>query len=464
MICSQSEWLFSRYVFQYTIDDCYFFIKRLIGVDTFAKRFMTDPVLFFQATCLRACNTERFGTEVMNEFGRLLLAEHPDFGDFGSHLEEKAEDVADAGEKSGSSDQKASGKKGNHNVNNNLVKYACCVSKQLRFTLQDALPKLFQKLVARAGFEGMDEGQEFDYTSKFGDNYTILFGSAFYLDVMEARSLLKCVPPRVRDYIRACFDIHFEVRANQNIVICLQMLWQDVVLSVHASGFLCSDMKPSHHDWLVLLREFPQIDVCEQQLETLLSSDACILSEKWSALDNAYKSRAKGFFDFEQQSKLVLHKIFEGDLTSSTVLHDPCHFEDWWSHLLTFRGQKQTDYQRNRDIMQRFAPANESATFWDISSKALWLLDFINYSREIMQDEYDLVRDIKLSGSKRQLSTVDLPKTFRQFFEFISEQILNYDSFELKQLLCIHPKTPNAKVFRNFSEWLTDHNSHQTAH
>jgi hypothetical protein len=451
-----------RYVFQNTVDNCYFFIKRLIGVDAFAKRFMTDPVLFFQAMCLHACNTERFGSDFVNEFSRLLLAEHDDFGDLGSHVDEKAEDVADTGDNSSFASQKANGKKSEFNVSNNLVKYACCIPKALRYTLQAALPNFSRNLIAKADRVKLHEGQEFLYTSNFGDNYTILFGSAFYLDIMEARSLLKRNPPRVREYLRACFEIRFDVQGKEG-VLRLELPWQDVVLSVHASGFLCSDLKPSHHDWCVLLGDFAHIGFCDHELAVLLSSDISVLSEQWIFLDDAYASPAKGFFDFEQQSKTVFQNVLQEDLSNPTIFHDPRLFENWWSHLLTLRCQKEADHQRNREVMQQFAPAMEPAAFWDISSKALWLLDFIRYSREIMQDEYDRVHDVKLAGSKRPLNGVEFPKTIRQFFVFFSELILNYESFELKELLCVHAGTPHAKFFRDFSEWLVDHNSHQQA-
>jgi hypothetical protein len=436
---------------------------------------MTDPVLFFQALCLFACNTERFGTEVVNELARLLLAEHTDFGDSAGLADLKGDNAADAGDRASSAEQKPGNKKGNGNVQNNLVKYACCIPKHLRHTLHEVLSNFTQQLFAERRGD-MQDGEEFDYTSKFGDKYAIAFGSVFYLDIMEARSLLKCKIPKIADYARACFKIGFDIPAPNSDNICLEVPWKDVVLSVHASEFLCSDVKPSQHEWSVLLRElqlefpkrFDKTPYCEKQLAALLSDDVSVCSESWSLLDDAYESQSKGFFDFERQSKVVFQNVLQGFLSQPAVFHNQSHFEDWWKQVLTYRGQQKTgrkiDHRRNKAGMQRLAPANESDAFWEASCTALWLLDFISYSREIMQHDYDQVQDFELAGVKRSLESVDVPRSFRKLFHFISEQMLSCEAFDTKELLGVNLMTPDAKVFHKFSEWLEDHNKRQQAH
>lgn len=433
-----------------------------MGLET--TRFITDPVLFFQAICLRACNTERFGDNVMNAFVRMMHAEHPDFADSASVVGMAIVKDGDADAASSAQKKSVIKEKQGGSFGNNLVKFACCVSTHLRFVLQDALPNFSAKLFAQ--FPSGSEGSQYDYTKHFGEQYSIFFGSMFYLDIMEARKYLKCSPPRVKEYVCACLDIGLDVNSERVL-----LPWQDVVQSVRASQFLSSDALPSQADWLDILRKKFLRDSenesdggkrgknesdYQQILAELISSDVCVLGEKWALLDSAYESPARGFFDFECRSKLV----FESALQESTppLFPDSRVFEDWWSALSKFRCPK--DSSKRQGVLhdlQRFEPANARLTFWDYSAQALWLLDFITFCRKIMFEEYDKPRDMRIAGSKRPADSSDPPsKTFRNFFDFVSSEMLNYDA-EKEEKIMINTGTAEVKIIHNFTEWLDDH-------
>jgi hypothetical protein len=236
--------------------------------------------------------------------------------------------------------------------------------------------------------------------------------------------------------------------------------WQDVVQSVRASQFLSSDALPSQADWLDILRKKFLRDSenesdggkrgknesdYQQILAELISSDVCVLGEKWALLDSAYESPARGFFDFECRSKLV----FESALQESTppLFPDSRVFEDWWSALSKFRCPKDSSKRQGVHDLQRFEPANARLTFWDYSAQALWLLDFITFCRKIMFEEYDKPRDMRIAGSKRPADSSDPPsKTFRNFFDFVSSEMLNYDA-EKKEKIMLNTGTAEVKIY-----------------
>jgi hypothetical protein len=429
------------------------------------KQFITDPVLFFQAICLRACNTERFGDNVMNSFVRMMHAEHPDFADSASVVDmtivKNDDGDADAGDFASSAQKKSVIKeKQGGSFHNNLVKFSCCISTHLRFVLQDALPIFSAKLLAL--LPSGQEGSQFDYTAILGEKYSIVFGSVFYLVIMEARKHLKCHPPRVREYVSACLRIGVDVEITHIGSKRLVLPWQDVVKSVRASQFLSSDDLPSHADWLDILPDSMNDSDKEewekngrdshQILAELISSDVRVLGEKWALLDSAYESPAKGFFDFECHSKVV----FESALQESTppLFPDSRVFEDWWIALSKFRCRK--DINKRQGVLhdlQRFEPPNARLKFWDNSAQALWLLEFITFCRRIMFEEYDKPQSMK----KRPAESADPPtKTFRNFFDFVSSEMLNYDE-EKKEKMMINRGTAEVKIIHDFTEWLDDH-------
>jgi hypothetical protein len=414
------------------------------------KRFLTDPVFLFQTSCLKASNSARFGDDITTEFIRLMHLEHSDFADVIA-----ADDVKVADEMKDCPDLKSGGKK-SHSSNNNLYKFVCCIPLCLRHTLHDALPKFSQELFAEAPKVETSPGQEFEYTNHLGENYSIFFGSMFYLDIMRARVHLKCSPPDVQRYVLACSSISFGVDVKHVGTMGLKVPWQDIILSVRASHFLCSDALPSQRDWATMLK-IPDID--SDRYSYVFSSDVSAYAEKWALLDRAYDTPAKGFFDFEQNAKLVYQSVQE----ASHFLADR-QFQAWWSKILKFRHSK-IGHQQNRREMECLAPAHAPAvsTFWDHSGKALWLMDFILYSRNFVTNEYEKSQDqdLKAVGSKRPSDFAHSPNTFRQLFDFVCEEMFNYDSATYKRMLVIFPSTAQVKVFCNFSEWLEFHNSSQ---
>jgi hypothetical protein len=444
-MCAYSHLIFvcCSYVFEEIFFSCYFFVKHILGLDAskspFAMRFLTDPVFFFQASCLTASNSSRFSDDITTEFVDLMHLEHPDFDGI-------IPVVVD--EMKGCPDLKSGGKKNNWS-DNNMYKFVCCIPLCLRHTLHDALPVFSRKLFAKKPKVETSPGQEFEYTTHFGETYSIFFGSMFYLDIMRARAHLKCSPPNVAAYVRACLSIRFDIDA-----MCLEVPWQDIILSVRASHFLRSDAQPSQHDWEVML-DIPFKDIHSDHSSYLFSSDVSAYAEMWALLDRAYDTPAKGFFDFEHNAKLVYQSIQE----ASRFLADH-QFEAWWSKILTLRHSKSA-FEQNRREMEVLAPAHAPAVsaFWDRSESALWLLDFILHSRNFLTNEYDKPQHLKAVGSKRPSDFAPLPDTFRQLFEFVSKKIFYYDEANYKQMLVIFPGTVDWKVFKNFSEWLEFHNS-----
>jgi hypothetical protein len=404
----------------------------------------------------------------MNTFVRMMHAEHPDFADSGSVVDmPRKEDDADAGNCASSAEQqsavkKKQGEKIGGSFHNNLVKFACCVPMHLRFVLQDALPKFSQQLFAQMKkTPSCEEGTQHDYTAIFGELYSIFFGSMFYLDIMEARNHLKSDPPRVKDYVCACLDIGFDVDSNKIESKRLVLPWQDVVLSVKASRYLSPDAQPSQANWTDILGDFLKDKESDSQqiLANLLSEDVRVLGEKWALLDSAYESPARGFFDFECNSKLVFESALQE--MSPLLVTDSFHFEDWWNALTSFRCCRDNKRQGVLRDLKRFEPADAPArsTFWDHSAQALWLLDFITFGRIIMFEEYEKPREMAIVGSKRPAHSKDSPtKTFRDFFDFASSEILNYDIPAKKQMVMIKGGTADAKIFSKFSEWLEHHN------
>jgi hypothetical protein len=412
---------------------------------------MTEPVFFFQAVCRRACNSERFGDDVVKELGRLMLLQHPDLAGSSSAATESAA-VPDGAESSGT-DVKSVGKKNDGPHQNNQFKYVCCIPMHLRYMLQDSLPKFSQSLFAKEHSDTRPQDEEFEFITKLGENYTIFFGSVFYLRIMEARNHLKCDRPKIEEYLRACLNISFTVDiASEAGQVCLKVPWQDAMLSVRASQFLRSDCQPSLRDWQSMLGNAVQ-GIDPDHIARVFATDVSIYAEKWRILDSSFETPAKGFFDFELNLKSAFRSF------ASHFLADGV-FEQWWSIILNFRRQS-TEYLRLRDELCSLAPKDSPPTvteFWDNSDKALWFLDFIRCSSHILYNEFDKPREFK-AGSKRPLPSVHHPKTLRDLFDFVSKSLFGYDCPGVAQLLMIQGGTPQVKVFRNFSEWIELHKS-----
>ncbi len=442
----KSDLIRCRYIFEFTFDDCYFFVKNVLSLDKspLAKTFMTEPVFFFQAVCRRACNSERFGDDVVKELGRLMLLQHPDLAGSSSAATESCA-VPDAADSSGT-DVKSIGKKNDGPHQNNQFKYVCCIPMHLRYNLQDSLPNFSQGLVAKEHSDKRPQDEEFEFITKLGENYTIFFGSVFYLRIMEARTFLKCDPPKIEEYLRACLNIGFTVDiASDAGQVCLKVPWQDAMLSVRASQFLRWDCQPSLRDWQVMLGNAVQ-GIDSDHIAHVFATDVSIYAEKWNILDSSFETPAKGFFDFELNLKSAFQSVASHFLAEGV-------FEQWWSIILKFHRQS-TEYLRLRNELRSLAPKHSAPTeFWDNSDKALWFLDFIRCSRHIMCNEFDKPQEFKV-GSKRPLPIVHNPKTFRNLFDFVSKSLLGYDSPGVAQLLMIYGGTSKVKVFRNFSEWI----------
>jgi hypothetical protein len=449
-------------VFEYTFDDCYYFMNNLMSLKAskcpFIKRFITDPVLFLQAVCLRACDTERFDPEVSNEFVLLMHAEHPDFGDSPNVVEMSCDGDVEAGEAESSSDPKLVSKK--TTFGNNIIKCACCVPLRLRHTLLEVLPKFSQKL-----FSNVDVGsvlcQPCDLAAVFGEQYLIFFGSVFYLDVMRAREHLKGSVPDFKEYVRACARISFEFDSNQGS-ICLEVPWQDMVLAARASDFLPPEAQPRLSDWMNMLASVANERDVQQELAALLTVDVLLYREKWTELDRAYASPSKGFFDFEKNAKIVFQNCLLKGQGPLQIFSTFDTFDRWWSAVLNLRDGAARDAS-DCEYLQLLAPGYAAAEYWNSSAKALWLLEIIQYAREIMLEEYDRKRVSKPLGAKRALEDVNPPITFREFFEFVCSEIMGFDAADKKELMLVYPASAKAMIFRNFHEWLEDYERSNTS-
>jgi hypothetical protein len=412
---------------------------------------MTEPVFFFQAANLHASNSERFENDFAKELSRLMLLQHPDLAGSSSAATESSS-VPDATDSSGT-EVKSSGKKSDGAHENNKFKYVCCIPMHLRYTLQDSLPKFSQKLFAKDQPDKRPQDEEFESITKLGEHYTIFFGSVFYLHIMEARNFLKCNPPKIEEYLRACLNINFAVDVTGlGGQYCLEVPWQDAMLSVRASQFLRSDCQPSLRDWEHMLVNAVAVQgINRDHIADVFSTDVSIYAEKWHILDCSFETPSKGFFDFELNIKSAFQSVASQFLAEGV-------FEQWWSIILKFHRQS-TEYLRLRDELRGLAPKQSSITeFWDYSDKALWYLDFIRCSRHIMFNVFDKPQEFKV-GSKRPLPVVHRPKTIRNLFEFVCKNLFDYECSAVAELLMIRGGTSQVKVFRNFSEWLELHNS-----
>jgi hypothetical protein len=233
----------------------------------------------------------------------------------------------------------------------------------------------------------------------------------------------------------------------------LEVPWQDIISSVQASQFICRDALPSQRDWAIMLGSAVK-DISQHAIVSLLSSDLSACGEKWALLDSSFDTARKGFFDFEHNARLVYHSVQE----TSRFLADG-QFEAWWEKMLQFRLPSRTTHVQQLLEIQSLASATRPEILWERSSEALWLMDFFAHSRHILSIEYDKPQEFKAAGSKRPADSLHAPDTYRQLFEFVSAEIFNYETDSgVKEVLLIHEGTPQAKVLRNFSEWLAHDN------
>ena len=464
-ICT-SPWLFSdlidRYVFFTTFDECHYFVKKLMTMDAsekqpYVKRFMADPVLFYQALNLVACSSVRLGVQG-DAFIRLLKQEHPDIEDIASNSDKKMEHAGD-GDSESKADKKVDGGKSDGTIHNNVIKFACCIPKQLRYKLQDALrhfsKDLFSNLKIDEKEKKMQQGEEVNYFDMFDQKYFIFFGSSFWLDIMRARfACFKQKSLSISQYVRSCLKIRIDIDG-----LCLHVPWQDIVLSVRAT--VPDDIQPSRQDWSRILRKALGVSVSDDTIADLVKFDVHPYQEMWSVLDAAYDTPSKGFFDFEGGAKQVFWTALQEDLSPQLPVEV---FENWWSSLrdISEMRDKSKTQKKNREAaisnLERYlaaANAHEkcSEAFWLHSAKALWLLDMFRDSREIMFEEFELNQEPS-SGAKRPQDFESFPRKFSQLFECLSTEFL--ECSERFRVMVIHPGKKNAKIFRNFGDWLEE--------
>ena len=482
--CLPSYSLFFRFVFQAAFEECYWYIKKLLGIESgnpHVKRLMTDPVLFNQVLCLICtCNEVRFDTTFSNEFIRLMLEDHPDFSDnlvvvdgksvdgekMVASMEDDGKEEADKddGDKH---DKKSSGARGNRNV----IKYACCIPKALRYKLQDAMSQFSQDLFSQLPPD-MPQDREHDISVIFSERYSLFFGSVFWLDVMRARACLREQPPRVRDYVRECLKIRIDLGSHGALSLLLRVPWQDVVSSVRAS--LPSHAQPSLHDWLSMLPQQACSGVSEQAIAHLLSVDVSLYREMWAELDAAYAAPANGFFDFRAGARAVFRNHLQNvPPPSQPMFPSDDNFDNWWQTLdsiskIRSREAKPILRARRKHEISRLdcfvaAPPAPKSPFWEQSAKALWLLDLFLDSREIMFEEYRRTQELDSGGrvgAKRKPHVEGVVRTFAQLFDNMSSTILDYSESQ-KEVLLLHKGTPKAMICRNFSEWLKSNQEQQ---
>ncbi|TEB14164.1 hypothetical protein C9890_0695 [Perkinsus sp. BL_2016] len=318
----------------------------------YVKRFMADPVLFYQALNLVACSSVRLGVQG-DAFIRLLKQEHPDIEDIASNSDKKMEHAGD-GDSESKADKKVDGGKNG---------------------------------------------------------------------------------------------------------LCLHVPWQDIVLSVRAT--VPDDIQPSRQDWSRILREDLGVSVSDDTIADLVKFDVHPYQEMWSVLDAAYDTPSKGFFDFEGGAKQVFWTALQEDLSPQLPVEV---FENWWSSLrdISEMRDKSKTQKKNREAaisnLERYlaaANAHEkcSEAFWLHSAKALWLLDVFRDSREIMFEEFELNQEPS-SGAKRPQDFESFPRKFSQLFECLSTEFL--ECSERFRVMVIHPGKKNAKIFRNFGDWLEE--------
>lgn len=479
--CLPSYSLFCRFVFQAALDECYWYINNRLSIKSssnpYVKRLMTDHVLFNQVLCLVCtCNDLRFDTAFADEFIRLMLEDHPDFrAAAGKTLDGKkivakmgddGKEEADKDDGDKMHDKKSSGARGNRNV----IKYACCIPKALRYKLQEAMSQFSQDLFSQ--LPDMPQDRELDYSVIFSEDYSFVFGSMFWLDVMRARACLREQPPRVRDYVRECLKIRIDLGSHKKLSLLLRVPWQDVVSSVRAS--LPSHAQPSLHDWMSMLPQQACSGVSEQTVAHLLSVDVSLYREMWAELDAAYAAPANGFFDFRAGARAVFRNHLQNvPPPSQPMFPSDDHFDNWWHSLDSIskiRGREAKPALRARrkheisglDCFAAAPPAPKSP-FWEQSAKALWLLDVFLDSREIMFEEYGRTQELDSGGrvgAKRKPHVEGVVRTFAQLFDNMSTTILDYSEGQ-KEVLLLHKGTSKAMICRNFSEWLKSNQEQQ---
>jgi len=421
---------------------------------------MADPVLFYQALNLRACNTERLGVQG-DAFIRLLNQAHPDIEDIASNFDKKMEHVGD-GDSENKAVKKIDGGKSHGTFQNNVFKFACCIPKQLRYKLQDALrhfsKDLFSNLKTKESDE-MQQGKEVNYFDMLGQKYFIFFGSTFWLDIMRARfACFKQKSLNISQYVRSCLKIQIDIEGPHDKNICLHVPWQDIVLSVRATV-------PDDINWSCILSDALGVSVSDDTIADLFDQfkfDVHHYQEMWSVLDAAYDTPSKGFFDFEGAAKQVFWTALQEDLSPQLPVEV---FENWWSSLRDIsemRDKSKTQNLKNREAaisnLERYlaaAHAHEkcSEAFWLHSAKALWLLDVFRDSREIMFEEFELNQEPS-SGAKRPKDFESFPRKFSQLFECLSTELLECGTYH--EVMLIHPGKKNAKIFRDFGDWLEE--------